>query len=543
MGLAKPMPDLMIRYPDGRQVTFPLEKREVFVGRDASCDITLQDGITSRRHARIFSDGDGRFWVEDLKSKNGISLNDQPVASALIRPGDRIGIGTCQLVLMGPPQPTVAIQDALLATQTAATSAWGADERLDLPRKRLETLYELNERLTGRFDRDDLLRELLDVCVEQLRFERVGVAVWDGPGHAPEWIHLRNIGADSNGEFRISRSVVERTLHQGERVLIVDTGTGEIDPTASMVSNNIRSAMCVPMEYLQEVRGVLYGDRVTSSARYGREDIDFFAALGRLGAMGLANVRLVEELQNRRQVELQLQLAREIQTDLFPARPLEDGDVSIHALNDPGQKVSGDYFDYFRREDGKIAVIIADVAGKGVSAALLMANMQAAVRVLLASESDLIKTVGVLNRLFCDNMADGRFITAIVGLLDPEERRFEYVNAGHLVPYLIRGDATLEKIENEPNLILGVLNEANYDVQRLDLPDRPSRLLLYTDGVPEAGNEAGEQFQDERFASALASCLALPPSELVIRIRRSIKQFTRQHPQSDDITLLAVELR
>ncbi len=537
------MPELMIRYPDGRQMNFPLEKPEVFVGRDASCDITLHDGITSRRHARIFTDGDGRFWVEDLKSKNGISLNDRPVASAPLQPGDRIGIGTCQLVLVGPPPPTIVVQDALLASQTAATSAWRADEQLDLPRKRLETLYELNERLTGRFDRDDLLRELLDVCVEQLRFERVGVAVWDGPGHAPEWIHLRNIGADSSGEFRISRSVVERTLHEGERVLIVDTAAGEIDPTASMVSNNIRSAMCVPMEYLQEVRGVLYGDRVTSSARYGREDIDFFAALGRLGAMGLVNVRLVEELQNRRQVEQQLHLAREIQTNLFPARPLEDGVVSIHALNDPGQKVSGDYYDYFRREDGKIAVIVADVAGKGVSAALLMANMQAAVRVLLTTETDLTRAVGVLNGLFCENMADGRFITAIIGLLDPAGRRFEYVNAGHLGPYLIRRDAQFEKVENEPNLILGVLRDASYDVQRLELPDHPSRLLFYTDGVPEAENEAGEQFQDERFASALAGCLALPPSELVIRVRRCIKQFTRQHPQSDDITLLAVELR
>ncbi|MCG8405145.1 MAG: SpoIIE family protein phosphatase [Phycisphaerales bacterium] len=537
------MAHLMLQFPDGRSSKFPIQKPELFVGRDASCDITLKDGITSRRHARLFSDGEGHYWIQDLRSKNGISLNDQPISEARIQHGDRIGIGTCQLTLFAEPLPTVVLQETSLETQTGATSAWRADERLDLPRKRLETLYELNERLTGRLDRDDLLNELLDVCTEQLRFERTGIAVWPGKPHPLQWIHLRNIGADSSGTFSISRSVVDRALYHAERILIVDTEEGEFDPTVSMVSNNIRSAMCVPMEYLQEVHGVIYGDRVSSTGGYGKEDIDFLAALGRLGAMGLANVQLVEEMRHRQQVEIQLQLARQIQSNLFPAEPLEMKGVQIHGLNDPGLAVSGDYYDYFLREDGLIMVVIADVAGKGVPASLLTANLQAAIRVMLTKEKHLVETVEALNRLICENTGDASFITAIIGLLDPANRTFTYVNAGHHGPYLIREEKHLEKLdEADPCLPFGVESNATYQLGKIELPSSPSTLVFYTDGVPDAENEQREHFQEDRFSAALESNFGQPPGELITRVRRSIKQFTRNHVQTDDITLVAVKL-
>lgn len=538
------MAHLMLQYPDGRSVKFSIQKSELYVGRDSSCDITLKDGIASRRHAKLYSDGQGQYWVQDLKSKNGISLNDQPVSTAQVRDGDRIGIGTCQLTLFSESrQPTVVLDETRQDARTGATSAWSADQRFDLPRKRLETLYELNERLTGKLDRDDLLNELLDLCTEQLRFERAGIAVWPGKPHQPEWVQLRNIGADSTGEFRISRSVVDRALHQGERTLIVDTESGEFDPTVSMVSNNIRSAMCVPIEYLQEVHGVIYGDRVTSTGGYSKEDLDFLAALGRLGALGLANVQLVEEMRRRQQVETQLQLARQIQSNLFPTEPFDSETVSIHGLNDPGLAVSGDYYDYFLREDGLIVVVIADVSGKGMPAALLTANLQAAIRVMLTKEVQLVDIVDALNKLICRNTGDASFITAIIGLLDPEGRRFDYVNAGHHGPYLIKKEKRLDKMEEqEACLPLGVEPTAEYHQGKIELPDSPSMLVFYTDGVPDAENDQGEHFQEDRFAAALESNISQPPDEIVTRVRRSIKQFSRNHAQTDDITLVAVRL-
>ena len=535
---------LLVNYPDGREIKFPLRKTEIVIGRDASCDITLNDVVASRRHAKLFRDPQGHYWIQDLQSRNGVIVNQQPVDTAQVHDGDRVGIGTCFLTLLPGEQPQVVWHEEEPKTRSATTSAWRADQRLDLPQKRLETLYELNERLTGRLDRDDLLDELLNVCTEQLRFERAGIAVWAGDPQPPQWVHLRNLTPDAAGEFRISRSVVDRTLHHGERILIIDTADGQIDPTASMISNNIRSAMCVPMSYHQQVRGVIYGDRVSSTGGYTREDIDFLAALGRLGAMGLANVQLAEEMQRRERSEMQLRMAREIQAHLFPAEPLDmqEKGVRIDAINDPGLEVSGDYYDYFLRKDGKIAVVIADVSGKGVPASLLMANLQAAVQLKLTDETDLAATVNQINNLISRNVADSRFITAIFALLDPEARQFTYVNAGHLAPYLIGANKTLQRIEIKPSFPIGVQPDAAYQTDAIDLPDAPSTLLLYTDGVTEAVNEQGDLFGDQRLRAALEANLSQSPEELVTRLRRSIKQFTRNCPQSDDITMLALRL-
>ncbi|HVP10140.1 MAG TPA: SpoIIE family protein phosphatase [Phycisphaerae bacterium] len=535
------MASLQIHYLDRRKPRrIEISRNEAVIGRDASCDVPLEDASTSRRHARIFRDANGAFWIEDLRSKNGTLLNGRPVTTSPVAEGDQIGIGGCVLTILADSKPAIVLSDGQTDTRFA-TSAWGSQQRLDLPQRRLEKLYELNARLTGRFDRDDLLGEVVDICVELLRFERAGIAVWAGDPHPPQWVRLRNLRDDPTAEFRISRSLVNRSLHNAERILVTDTADAEVDPTASMISNNIRSAMCVPMEYLQQVRGVIYGDRISSSGGYTKEDIDFFAALGRLGAMGLANVQLVEEMRRRQQVEIQLQWARQIQSQLFPPEPLVKDGLTIDALNDPGQKISGDYYDYFLRPDGLVTVVIADVSGKGIPASLLMANLQAGVHLTLVTETDLVRGVEALNELVCGNVSEARFITAIFGLLDPASGRLTYVNAGHPGPYLLHADRA-EKLNPEPSLPLGIEKDFQYAAGTLDFGGLPATVFLYTDGVPEAENEQGKQYGDDRLAAALQASLVHGPTELMSRIRRSIKQFTRSQPPSDDITMLAIRL-
>lgn len=538
------MAHLTIHYPDGRQVRFPLEKPDVVVGRDASCDLALQDAITSRQHARLHRDEAGRLWITDLKSKNGILVNDQQVEASLLHPGDRIGIGTCHLILHEEPDQTTPTRKVIEETQVGATSAWGASQDFELSQRRLKSLYELNERLTGRLDRDDLLRELLNVCREQLGLERAGIAVWRGEPHPPEWIEIGGMDKSSDDEPSISRSIVDRSLHHGERILFNDSVKGDFDPTASIISNNIRSAMCVPMEYLQRVRGVIYGDRISSTGGFNKEDIDYFAAMGRLGAMGLATVQLVEETKQREKVEYQIGLARQIQTRLFPAAPLRAPGLSIDALNDPGQRISGDYYDYFERDDGKVVIVMADVAGKGIPASLLMANLQAAVRVTLLKDADLVGSVTNLNRLLCQNAGDDRFVTAIFGVLDRQSRTFSYVNAGHPHPYLIRNRKSSAIVEptTDADLPIGIETDYPYRPRSIALEDRPSMLVFYTDGVTDAENDVGDMYEEARFAQSIANNVSQPTNEMVTRLRRSIKQFTRNTPQTDDITILAVEL-
>jgi len=177
-----------------------------------------------------------------------------------------------------------------------------------------------------------------------------------------------------------------------------------------------------------------------------------------------------------------------------------------------------------------------------VPASLLMANLQAAVHLKLAEETDLATTVNDLNELISRNLSDSRFITAIFGILDPTERRFTYVNAGHLAPYIVQEDQEATIVDIRPGFPIGVEDDTKYETQEIVFPEAPSTLLLYTDGVTEAINEQGDLFSDERLAGVLQANVSQTPNELVARVRRSIKQFTRSHPQTDDITLVALRL-
>lgn len=535
------MIEVRIVQPDGRVSSRVIDKSSFFVGREAGCEVVLDDHVISRRHSRVFADKEGRYWVEDLKSKNGTTVNEQPIAEgpAQVREGDRIGVGPFVLSLRPPSEGQIVLGE--IETRFGSTSVWHSDQQLSLTQQRLERIYSLFERITGVFDRDELLSEVMNVCMESLRFDRGGIAVCDDNPALPQWIAIRNSRPDASGEFRISRSIVQRALTRAERILVNDVSSDLTDPTASIVSNNIRSAICVPLVYHDLVHGVLYGDRVTASAGYTKEDVDFFAALARQAAMALVNVRLLQEKERRVRFEQELQLARQIQTRLLPAAPLSQSIVSIEAINDPGQRVSGDYYDYFPTPDGRVVVICADVAGKGVPAALLMANLQAAVHVLFIENSDLGKILTTINRLVCSNVEGDRFITGVFAVLDPTERRVAMVNAGHPPPILISG-RSVQPAAYEPELPLGVEESVVYTVHTRDLGREPCTLFLYTDGVPDAANEQNLPFGDERLLDALRASIDQSPRDQIAAVRRLVNQFTRGQPQLDDITMVAARI-
>ncbi len=535
------MIEVGIVQPDGRSASRVIDKSSFFIGREAGCEVVLDDHVISRRHSRVFIDKDGRYWVEDLKSKNGTTINDQAIADgpAEVKVGDRIGVGPFILSLRPPAEGQIVLGE--IETRFGSTSVWHSDQQLSLTQQRLERIYSLFERITGVFDRDELLSEVMNVCMESLRFDRGGIAVCDENPALPQWIAIRNSRPDSSGEFRISRSIVQRALTRAERILVNDVSSDLADPTASIVSNNIRSAICVPLVYHDLVHGVLYGDRVTVSAGYTKEDVDFFAALARQAAMALVNVKLLEEKERRVRFEQELQLARQIQTRLLPSAPLVQPAITIEAINDPGQKVSGDYYDYFPISDGRVVAICADVAGKGVPASLLMANLQAAVHVLFIENADLGKVVTTINRLVCSNVEGDRFITGVFAVFDPAARRIAMVNAGHPPPILISAKG-VQPIAYEPELPLGVEDGVAYTVHTLELGPDPCTVFMYTDGVPDAANDESKPFGDSRLYDALGAAVDSLPRDQIAAVRRLVNQFTRGQAQLDDITMVAARL-
>jgi len=537
------MAELLITLPDGRTTRHTLGVEPETIGRDARCEIPIDDPSASRRHARFLHSGND-YLVEDLGSKNGTLVNDAVCANMILRNGDRIALGATVIEFQGgsaTPEASVVISDAG-TSESHATRYVGRDKRLNLSQRRLQMLYELGGRLTTLQDQSELLENAMDICFETLQFERGAVGLRQRKARGVDWPVVRNLRG-REGELTISRSLLSRALEHGERAIFTDVGGASADPTVSMVQHGIRSAMCVPLLDREGTLGVIYGDRTTTSTQYTDEDIDFFAAIAGQVTIGLINARLMEDQKDMIRLNRDLDLARAIQTGLFPRDlPNEDG-LRVAALNEPGQYISGDYYDVIPREDGRVWVLMADVTGEGIAASLLMANLQAAVRVTVDDTDDPGELLTRWNALIYRNTTASKFITALLALIDPNERSIIFSNAGHCPPLLVHTNgAPPVEPAHEPNFPLGVVEDVTYGSYSVSLESGPVTFFCFTDGVMEAMNADGQSFGMERLTAALVESARQNPAALIKHIRKSVSAYVGSARQSDDITILAARV-
>jgi len=393
------MPELTVTLSDGTASRYALCETPIVVGRDATCEACIDDPSASRRHARFLKTPEG-FVVEDLGSKNGTLINDIPRSAHTLRHDDRVLIGSTLIVFHDHEQQArseVVIADEDEPT-SHATRYVSKNRELLLPQRRLQMIYDLSQKLTTLQDRDELLQGALKICFDMLHFERGAIGVRPDKGKGLDWPTIQNLRGEG-GELRISRTLLNRALEHGERAIFTEDDAGAADPTVSMVQQGIRSAMCVPLTHNDEILGVVYGDRTSTSTRYTEEDIDFFAGIAKQVSIGLINCRLVEEQKAMVQLRHEIELARNIQTGLFPVRLPNRANLKVAATNEPGNRVSGDYYDVFEAADGRCWCLIADVTGEGIAAALLMANLQAAVHMSIEGATDPGALLSKWNRL------------------------------------------------------------------------------------------------------------------------------------------------
>ena len=533
---------LLITLTDGREIQHTLGSGTEVVGRDASCDIHLDDPSTSRRHAKFHSTAQG-YMVEDLGSKNGTLVNDAPCTSQMLEHGDQIMFGSVAAVYSGGEtisSPSVVIADDVTATH--ATRYVSRDQQLELSRQRLQMIYELSERLTTLQERDELLDNAMNIAFDTLQFERGAIGIRRPSGRVLDWPVVRNLYG-AQGELTISRTLLNRALEHGERAVFTDSAAGNADPTVSMVQHGIRSAMCVPLIHRDQILGIIYGDRICSSASYSNEDIDFLAGIAQQVSIGLINCRLVEEQKQNVRLRHDVELARTIQNGLLPNDLPNREELKIAAINDPGQRVSGDYYDVIEREDGRIWCLVADVTGEGVAAALLTANLQAVVRVTIGQTDDPGALLSTWNQLICRNTDSSKFITCLLALIDPKTHHIRMASAGHFPPLLVRGTSDApQQLTVDAGLPLGVEETATYPTMDIDAGPEPFTAVCYTDGIIEAMNAANELYGAERFLKALTERGDLNPHALAKQVRKDVASFADGADQSDDITLLAVKV-
>lgn len=538
------MAELIVTFEDGRTERHLLTRKPQDVGRDPSCHIQIDDPTVSRRHADIRGDASGVFTVRDLGSKNGTLVNNVHITARELRHGDEIVFGSVAAQFHESSGTSthspVTLEDQ--PTHAAASVSYAdRNNRLQLNQQRLQRLYEISDRLTGLRDRHELLRDIMRICIETFEFERAAIAIRRPDGRAVDWPVVHNLqGPD--GEIRISRTILTLALHAGQRTVFSDTQVNTMDPTQSIVQQGMRSAMCVPISDSDRILGVIYGDRISSKRDYDQEDVDYLAAMARQVSIGLTNAELLEQQQQRVLLEGEIAIARQIQSGLFPDTLEVAPGLHVAAINEPGRQVSGDYYDVIPMNDGRIGFVIADVTGKGVASALLAANLQAGIRLLLPETTDLAVLADKLNQLVYQNTDTSRFITAVIAAVDPRSGVLSFISAGHSNPIKITAWEPASVLEGDGNLPFGISSDERYRCLQVELGRRPATFFLYTDGLNEALNESEEQYGMDRLLATLSRHAQCDPDRLLQEVRRNLSDYCGDQAQSDDITLIAARV-
>jgi phosphoserine phosphatase RsbU/P len=299
--------------------------------------------------------------------------------------------------------------------------------------------------------------------------------------------------------------------------------------------------LIVPMQIKGETKGLILLGKRKNNLFYSQSDIEFVSSVGSLAIISIENARLFKETLGKQILEKDLETARNIQNNLLPKTVPTMSCFEISAFNKSARMVGGDYYDIVKLEKDKVLFAIADVSGKGVPAALLMANIQAFLKSICKMKLDLADATNLMNDLVAENTTMGSFITFFWGILDDTKKELTYVNAGHNPPLLIR-DGKITKLK-KGGMILGVMQTVVPYISETVQLEKDDALILFTDGITEAMNDKWEEYSDERLEELALEKYTESAHNVLSHIKCSVEDYTHGAEQSDDITCLVIKVK
>ena len=351
----------------------------------------------------------------------------------------------------------------------------------------------------------------------------------------------------------MSRSSLERAFHDGRSIILHSVAGGDVYPgTESLQRLDLQKIVCIPLQSFKgtgntqttgmlrrDITGVLYLDGRQASGALSAASIALLESLAFEAAKALDTVRLMQQEEEKLRMEKELLTAHEVQLALLTADRLESNFCELSAHSVPSRYVDGDFFDLFTIEGGRMAFLLGDVAGKGISAALLASMAQGVLHTHLCAGTDISSTVRILNRFFVAKNSSCRFLTLFCGVLHPDGR-LTFLNAGHNPPLLLRHDGGVEKLE-AGSMVVGLFEDVPFEENEVRL--RGGDLLVaYTDGLTEAVGPSGKMFGEARLQETCRAAIHLSAQETRDRIFASAAEFTRGLAQSDDITVVVLKM-
>jgi serine phosphatase RsbU (regulator of sigma subunit) len=539
---------------------FRLFQERTVIGRHPACDVVLDASSVSRQHAAITVVGLMAF-IEDLRSRNGTTVNGKPFeGKRLLEDGDEVQICDQRLRFSSntPLSAERMLSDSALGLGAEIVESGNGDSvivsQVEVSRPssdgdvgafaeaKLRAVLGLNRAVGASLSLGEVLPRLLDGLFEIFpNAERGFVLLTDSKSHRLVLRARKQRGGIEPGPLKLSLSLMDKVLQSRRAILSADTtNDSRFKMNDSVADCRILSVMCVPFIGSDgSVLGVVQIDSQDLRHVFGKQDLDVLAGIAGQLAQAIEQALAHDDRINREQLNRDLELAHRVQQGLLPSRPPEIPGYEVFDYYEPAHQIGGDFFGYVPLPDGRMAVVLADVSGKGVSAALVMATLSADVRYCLAIERDAAQAVSRINESFCRSGWDDRFATLVVAVLDPSSHRLSIVNAGHLPVFMRDAAGTVRTVgAEESGLPLGV--DPEHDYLGVDVDFEPgATLVLYTDGISEAMDHEHRTYGLGRLMRILADPVK-NAEELGRRVLGDVERHAAGQVRSDDMCLVCL---
>src|ERR1035438_5603379 len=516
-----------------------LNRTPFTVGRKVDKDLVIADPRVSRDHAQIMQE-EQDFFLIDLGSKHGTFVNGERIQRQKLERGDRLEFGArdSAYLLFNPGHATSNTAREFLSQISGIQIK---QEATDL--EKLTLFLEAARKLNTAGVLDEILMTMLDVTLKLTRAERAYVFLKDEEGKLRLAAGRNSKQEPLLDDKTISHSILEESMRSNSEFLLTDTSQSlDLAGRQSIVAYDLRTVVCIPHRKMQvqatrdaqtpaanamEAMGVLYVDSRFASRDISGVGQDILHVIATEAASLIENARLVQAEEEARRYQQELSIAASIQQRLMQVKIPEVPFAKLRGKNLSCKEIGGDFFDAVNTKEG-LAVVLADVSGKGVSAALLASTLQGMIYSHLSTGMPLLDVVSAVNRFFTEKLVGEKYATVLLARLR-RDGDLEYVNCGHVQPLLVCAGEVIRPPHG--NVPVGLLPDATFESARCQL-NSGDRFILVTDGVTEAENSMGDFFEDFRLEAAAAKAPTLEG------IFSAVTEFFAGNPLSDDCTVV-----
>ncbi len=511
------------------------------IGRHEKCDLMLPSNAeqVSRMHARLMHDETEGWRLSDLGSRWGTFLNGVKLTPKLeipIKPGDLIGIAPWTFTV-STSHRIRGLQPKEDMGQTVVRAISEKNAR-PLAENLLQLLLESAAKIHASTSENELAENVISAALRGTGLSN-GVMLKPVDGLNSFNVISSQISKDAqNSPSTFSRSLLLEA--SGGNVAEISAGSGG-DFSQSLVQMNVSAAICAPLMLGESAAAFLYLDSRGSIMQAIRPNAsEFCVALSKIASLALANIKRVEIEKRQSSIDAELSAAAAAQKWIMPKRLLQFGDLKTIGESKPGQQVGGDFFDIIPLADGKLAIAVGDVSGKGVSASVLMTATQGYLHASLDQYHEPGKAVTALNRFIGPRRPASRFVTLWVGLIDPKNNRLTYVDAAHGYAVLRKSDGTMHELNDGGGLPVGVMDDSEYTAIEVEFA-KGDQLVIVSDGIIEQpSRDSSIESRQEFEIEGVKKALAITTDDIVKLIFTSVFDHAGTEQLADDATTVWV---